>query len=244
MTPFWISAFLDVPATDHARAADFWSAVTAMSPSEPRGDHGEYTTLVPEEGDGFLRMQRVGDGPARLHLDLHVEEPRAAADAAVARGAREVVDLGYVVLTSPGGLPFCFVGHLAGRRPPARTWTSGQSSLVDQVCLDIAPAAYDEELAFWAATTGFPLDAHQRHPEFRLLEGPDDQPLQLLVQRLDDGDGPTTAHFDLGTSDGGRSAEVARHEALGATVLREHEHWTVLTDPAGMTYCITDHPVR
>ncbi len=245
MTPFWISALIDVPADDQARAAVFWSAVTGLRPSEPRGSIGEFTTLLPEDGDAFLRLQRVGAGPTRLHLDLHVERPRAAADAAIADGAREVAERhDCVVLTSPGGLPFCFVSSPAGRRPRTPTRPGGHSSLVDQVCLDVVPAAYDAELAFWAATTGFPLDAHQRHPEFMLLEGPDDQPLQLLVQRLDEGHGATSAHFDLGTSPGGRPAEVARHVALGATVLREHASWTVLTDPAGMTYCITGHEVR
>ncbi len=245
MTPFWISALIDVPATGHTGAADFWAAVTGMPLSEPRGDDGEFTTLVPDDGDSFLRLQRTGAGPPRIHLDLHVDEPRVAADAAVARGALEVGERsGYVVLTSPGGLHFCFVGDPARRRAPAHTWPGGQSSLVDQVCLDVAPAAYDAELSFWGATTGFRLEDDERHPELILLQATADQPLQLLVQRLDEGDGATSAHVDLGTSEGGRPAEVARHAALGATVLREHDRWTVLTDPAGLTYCVTDHPVR
>ena len=46
------------------------------------------------------------------------------------------------------------------------------------------------------------------------------------------------AHLDLGTTD--REAETARHLALGASVVAREEFWTVLTDPAGLAYCITD----
>jgi hypothetical protein len=46
------------------------------------------------------------------------------------------------------------------------------------------------------------------------------------------------AHLDLGTTD--REAETVRHRALGASVVTREEFWTVLTDPAGLAYCITD----
>ena len=244
MTPFWMSAFLDVPAADHARSTEFWSAVTGTTPSPPRGPDGEFTTLVPPDGDDHLRVQRVGDGPARIHLDLHVVDPRAAADEAAARGAREVADHGFVVMTSPGGLTFCLVSHPASTRSAAPTWPGGHASLVDQVCIDVAPAAYDAELAFWSATTGWPVHDRDGRSEFARIGAPAAHPLQLLVQRRDDGDEPTSAHLDLGTSPGGRPGEVARHEQLGATVQRVMDGWTVMRDPAGMAYCVTDHPVR
>lgn len=62
-------------------------------------------------------------------------------------------------------------------------------------------------------------------------------PLRLLLQRRDDGDGPTRAHLDLTCDD--PSAESFRHVALGATIERRHEFWTVLRDPAGRQYCVT-----
>ena len=79
----------------------------------------------------------------------------------------------------------------------------------------------------------------ERRPEFawvRMPGGP--RPLDLLLQRLDRQDGPVAAHLDLGTSD--REAETARHLGLGATLVAREEFWTVLTDPAGLPYCITD----
>ncbi len=73
------------------------------------------------------------------------------------------------------------------------------------------------------------------------MVGPDTQPLRFLVQRLDD-EGPAGAHLDLASSD--RSAEVARHEALGAEVTFVGDFWTVLRDPAGLSYCVTGRDPR
>ena len=97
---------------------------------------------MPPAGDDFLRVQRLEQGPSRIHLDLHVTDAGAAAERAVALGARVVdrPEQGYVVLESPGGFTFCFVHHPASRRPRPTAWPGGHTSLVDQVCLDI-PAA-------------------------------------------------------------------------------------------------------
>ena len=83
---------------------------------------------MPDDGDAFLRVQRLEDGADRIHLDLHVEAPREAADRAVALGATEVADHGYVVLTSPGGFAFCFVPH--PRREPSPTDHLARRALV------------------------------------------------------------------------------------------------------------------
>ena len=83
------------------------------------------------------------------------------------------------------------------------------------------------------------MEVLPRRPEFawvRMPGGP--RPLDLLLQRLDREDGPTSAHLDLGTTD--RVAETERHVALGARIVAEEEFWTVLADPAGLPYCITD----
>ncbi len=182
-------------------------------------------------------MQRVQDGPGGIHLDLHVADPRAAAEAATTLGATEVADRGYVVMRSPGGFTFCFVTQPAARRPPPRVHDDGTSSLVDQVCLDIPAAAYDEECAFWAAVTGW--EHHDvDSPEFTRLARPDGQPLQFLLQLLDETSGPVRAHLDLAADD--RAAEVRRHVLLGARFDTEGRGWTVLRDPAGAAYCVTD----
>jgi hypothetical protein len=38
-------------------------------------------------------------------------------------------------------------------RPLPAAWRGGRHSLVDQLCLDISPQAYESERAFWSALT-------------------------------------------------------------------------------------------
>lgn len=237
-SPFWVSAFLDLPASSFAPGVAFWRGVTGFSLSPSRGAHQEFATLVPPEGDDYLRVQRVQDGPGGIHLDLHVPDPRAAADRAVSLGASEVADRGYVVLRSPGGFTFCMVSAPASRRPPPASWPDGHRSLVDQVCLDIPSDGYAEECGFWAALTGWELTASPVSPSFSRLTRPPGIPLRFLIQRLEESSGTARAHLDLAAED--RVSEVQRHAVLGATVLAEFSRWTVLRDPVGAAYCITD----
>jgi len=241
VTPFWVTAFLDLAPESHAAGLAFWRDVSGWEVSPARGDHGEFVTLVPPDGDAHVRVQRLGSGPSRMHLDLHVAEPRAAADRAVSLGAVEVADLGHVVLRSPGGFPFCFVGHPASRPAPASVWPGGHRTLVDQACLDIPADGFDGELHFWLEVTGREPVPSIR-PEFQRLRRPAGQGLELLVQRLGDAAGEVRAHLDLGCSD--RGAETERHLALGATHVESYDAWTVLADPTGSAYCITDRAPR
>lgn len=237
---FWMSAFLDLAADRFEQGVPFWARVTGYAVSPSRGHLEEFATLVPPDGDDFLRVQRLGHGPHRLHLDLHVPDPVTAAADAEALGAQVEVrhHRGYVVMTSPGGFTFCFVTHPASRAVTPATWPGGHTSVVDQVCLDIPDLVYDEERAFWQRVTGWELRPSPGHPEFERLVRPPGHPFHLLLQRLGDADGRVRAHLDLAVSD--RRAETERHVALGAEVLEVWPHWTVLADVAGSTYCLTD----
>lgn len=242
MSPSWITAFLDLAPEAFDQGVRFWRDVTGYPLSEPRGDQDQFVTLVPLTGDSHLRVQRLPVGRGRIHLDLHVAWPRVAADRAVALGAREVADLGHVVMVSPGGLLFCLVPEGEREPAPATEWPGGHRSQVDQVCLDIPAELYEREVGFWEEVTGRELVPSPGHPEFHRLVRPLDQPLQLLLQRLGEPMGEVRAHLDLATSD--RAAETARHEALGATMVIARDGWTVLTDPTGSAYCLTDREPR
>lgn len=237
MTPFWMSALLDLPTEDFEQTAAFWSEVTGWPESPRRGDEGEFGTLLPADGDGYLKVQRITDGGPRIHLDLHVEDPRKAADAASALGARELADQGYVVLRSPGGLTFCYVDHPASRTPGPVRRPDGSSSRVDQVCLDLPREIHEQETSFWSAI----LDTRPTEPfprsEFSLIS-PEWSPIRVLVQRLEEPSGPARARLDAAVTH--RAAEAERHRRLGAQSVREETWWTVLADPAGSTYCLTD----
>lgn len=237
--PFWISAFLDHPAEEFETATAFWVAVTGHHLSEPRGEQQEFATLLPPEGDDYLRVQRLTEGGRRIHLDLHVDNPRAAADRAVAAGAAEIADLGYVVVRSPGGFVVCFVTHPAERQPPAAHWPGGHRSRVRHVCLDAPSSHYDAEAAFWSQVLEQSTGQAMRDEFVRLNVSADQIPGSgLLLQRLGQPDGTVRAHLDVGTDD--RAAEIARHVGLGASAGDRHEWWTTMTDPVGAAYCIVD----
>lgn len=238
--PSWVSAFLDLAPEEHERGLAFWQGVTGYALSPARGHHHELATLVPPEGDDFLRVQRLGQGTSRVHLDLHVDDVEAVVGHAERLGARVVArpPEGYAVLASPGGVPFCFVRQRASQRPPAARWPWGAGSRVDQVCLDAPAPAYDAECAFWSALTGRPLSDVAGRGEYTRLAPDDRWALQLLLQRLDEDSGPVRAHLDVATD--GRPAEVARHERLGAVVEADQPWWTVLRPPAGPAYCLVD----
>lgn len=234
----WMTAFLDLPSAGFDETVRFWRDVTGYALSSTRGERDEFATLLPPEGDPHLRIQRLHDGGPRVHLDLHVDDVAEEADRAVRLGARRAHSPhgGVATLSSPGGLPFCLVPHHGGERARPATWSGGHTSLVDQVCLDIPQKRHAVELRFWKDLTGWTL--RSSGAEFHHLVRPQDQPIRLLLQRLGDEDGEVLAHLDLATTD--RAAETARHEGRGAKVVRTHEHWTVLADPAGSQYCITD----
>lgn len=238
--PAWVTVFLDLAPPSWERGVSVWAQITGSTLSALRGDHQEFATLLPPDGDAHLGVQRRGEGPTRLHLDLHVADPVAAAHEAERLGGevRRRSEHGYVVLDSPGGLPFCFVPHHAATRTRPVRWPTGHRSLLDQVCLDVAAGAFDREVTFWVALTGWEPRTSSVSGDFVPLARPPEQPWRFLLQRTRDDRPTTTAHLDLATDD--RRAEVERHVALGATVEATHDLWTVLRDPVGTAYCITD----
>lgn len=91
--------------------------------------------------------------------------------------------------------------------------------------------------AFWRAALG--LRSTMETPDFVILGG---HPA-LAFQRVEaPTPGKNRLHLDL--AGGERAAEVARLVELGAVVVRHHDVdgfcWTVLTDPAGNEFCVSD----
>ncbi len=235
----WMTLFLERPASGFESAIAFWSAVTGTTPSATRGAHDEVLTLLPPDGDAFLRMQRIGAGGGS-HLDLHVADVRVAARRWVEFGATEVADLGgVIVLRSPSGLLFCAVSHHGEHERPAPVAASGSTrTLVDQVCVDIAPDRFDDECSFWSNVNARSLEPGGE-PEFCVLERSPGDPLRFLLQRCGDDDrGMATAcHVDIACDD--VDAARSTHEASGARLVATYPWWTVLADPTGFAYCLT-----
>jgi hypothetical protein len=232
----WIWAFIDRPMDRFEESAAFWTTVTGSRLSIRRGAASEFATLLPPEGDACLKVQGVRD-TGGAHLDLDVDDVPAAVQYAGELGATLVgAHAGWSVMRAPGGQLFCLVPwEGAAVRPPVVTHQDGSMSRLDQVCIDIAPAAYIAEVAFWTALTGWP--SHRSAlPEFDLLKPPATLPIRILLQRLGS-DRPTSAHLDLACSD----VEAIRswHEECGARLVARQSHWVVMEDPVGGSYCLT-----
>lgn len=235
----WTTAFVDLPARAHAQGTGFWCAVTATSPSAPRGDDDRFATLLPRDGDAFLRVQRLGE-EARVHVDLHVDDVDGQAERATGLGARVLLHEEHVVLASPGGFVHCLVRDEGERaRPAAVVGSRGGRSRLDQVCLDVPAPLLEAEVTYWASLTGWPA-RRARGSEFVVLERPAGMPLRLMLQELGDDDtrARVSAHLDLACGDDVATV-AAEHVDLGAEVVDTSHAWTVLRDPAGLTYCLT-----
>ena len=229
----WV--FLDTPRTGADESWRFWAHVTQSRIAPARGEEGEFSTLLPTRGEPWVKLQAVADGGPGVHLDLDVDDVHETARRAEGLGAARGGAIGdtVVLMRSPGGFPFCLT-----------TWhgvtgqvREGLTSILDQVCLDVPRVHWASEGAFWEALTGWER-RDSDEPGFAYLRRPPDIPLRVLLQRLDDEDGPVRGHVDLACAD--RAAEVARHAAAGAAVLDERHFWTVMRDPGGRVYCLTD----
>jgi hypothetical protein len=241
MSVTWTTAMLDLPAGAFEAAVGFWCRVAGTRLSPSRGPRDEFRTLLPAEGDPVLKVQRLGAGPPRLHLDLHTDDPAALAARAAGLGAtRLAAHEDYTTWASPHGLVFCVVDHPAARPPAPVDWGTHRS-VVDQVCLDIPSARFDAEAAFWAALLERALQDSPGYAEFARLERAPADPVRFLLQRCGF-EGPARAHLDLATTD--RTAEVDRVVALGAGLVRVTDGWTTLRDPAGLELCVTDREPR
>ena len=233
--PFWLTVFLDYPAAEFDAGVGFWGGGTGYALSAARGDGGEFATLVPPAGNDYLKVQRIGDGPTRLHLDVHVTDLWSTAAAAEAAGA-ELVETpagGHLVLRSPAGFTFCLVTQEAAVVPSAATWPSGHHSRVNQLCLDVPRKCHAREVEFFRGLLGgrwSEVDA----PETALRPAAG-YPIDVRLQPAELS--PTvTAHLHVVTDD--VDAEVARLSALGARPRASRPGKTILEAPGGTALCV------
>jgi len=98
---------VDVPAADHDRELAFWRGASGR-PLDELTRHPGYHGSELHGRDFALLVQRLGEGPARVHVDIHTDD----LDAEVARlerlGAQRVERTAHWwVMRDPAGLPFC-----------------------------------------------------------------------------------------------------------------------------------------
>ena len=228
----WMHLFLDTPQAEAATSWAFWAEVTGSTLSPVRGEHGQFATLLPAHGDAWVKVQAVDEGPGGVHLDIDTDDRAAFVARALDLGA--TVQATYhdvVVLRSPAGIVFCATvgdGGAVDRHADA---------LADQACLDIPPSAFATEVAFWRDLAGWAASEISDDDEFVSLRRPTDMPVRILLQRRDD-ETPASAHVDFATRH--RDAETERHVRAGAEVVEVFRQWTVMREPVGRIYCLTD----
>jgi hypothetical protein len=226
----WMHIFLDTPWSDAARSWEFWSDMTGTTVSPTRGERAQFATLLPARGEAWLKVQAM-DGPARVHLDVDTDDrpgfvARATALGATVQGTYHDV----IILRSPAGIVFCATVGQGG------AYVRALDSVADQATLDIPHSTFAKEVAFWRDLTGW-APSEIGEDECVSLRRPERVAVRILLQRRDD-ETPASAHVDFAVKD--RAAETERHVRAGAEVLAVHSQWTVLQDPVGRIYCLTD----
>jgi hypothetical protein len=118
-----VKVVIDVPASDHDRELAFWAA--ALGQPLPQFAFPEYHGAPLHGQEFWLLLQRLGEGPARVHLDIHTDD----LDAEVARlerlGAQRVQRVqAWQLMRDPAGLLFCVVPDPPGTltEATARRW--------------------------------------------------------------------------------------------------------------------------
>ncbi|SRR5579871_5004433 len=106
---------IDVPEPDHDRALAFWGGATGQ-PMDPVPDHPEYHYRQLHGQETWMLVQRLGDGPARMHVDFHTDDLEAEVARLEGLGAERVKKIdGWWLMRDPAGLTFCVVPDPPGR---------------------------------------------------------------------------------------------------------------------------------
>lgn len=105
---------IDVPSADHDRELAFWSAATGQ-PLTQFDSHPEYHGAMLNGQELGLLIQRLGDGPGRVHLDIHTDDLAAELSRLENLGAQRVQQVhSWWVMADPAGLLFCVIPEPAG----------------------------------------------------------------------------------------------------------------------------------
>ncbi len=114
---------IDVPTGDHDRELAFWEAATGQG--LPQLKYPEYHgARLPGQDLGLL-VQRLGEGPPRVHLDIHTDDAEAEARRLEKLGAQRVRQVEtWWVMRDPAGMLFCVVPEPVGKlnETNARLW--------------------------------------------------------------------------------------------------------------------------
>jgi hypothetical protein len=105
---------IDVPADGHEQEVAFWQTATGQPLRHIEKFPEYHGTSLPGKNLGFL-VQRLYDGPARIHLDIHTDNLEAEVARLEQAGAVRVQQVnGWTIMHDPAGLPFCVIPEEPG----------------------------------------------------------------------------------------------------------------------------------
>jgi hypothetical protein len=100
---------IDIPGNDHDQGLAFWQASIGQELVQIER-HPEYHGALLRHQQIGLLVQRLGEGPARMHLDIHTDDLDAEVIRLTKLGAqREQQVQDWCVMRDPAGLLFCVV---------------------------------------------------------------------------------------------------------------------------------------
>lgn len=118
-----VAVVIDVPAGDHDQELRFWEGATGQSFGQL--PYPEYHGAVLHGREFSLLLQRLGEGPARVHVDIHTDDLAAETYRLERLGAERVQRVHrWQVMRDPAGLLFCVVPDPPGTLDEgnARRW--------------------------------------------------------------------------------------------------------------------------
>jgi hypothetical protein len=105
---------IDVPSAAHDRELAFWSAATGQ-PLARFDRHPEYHGVALHGQDLWLLIQRLDEGHARVHIDIHTDDPATEMARLEKLGAQTVRQVhSWWVMRDPAGLLFCIIPEEPG----------------------------------------------------------------------------------------------------------------------------------
>jgi Glyoxalase-like domain len=106
---------IDVPASDHEREVSFWAGALGQPLPRPFDRFPEYNGAELHGQDFWLLTQRLGEGTARVHLDVHTDDLEAEVSRLEQLGAQRVQRVRFwQVMRDPAGLLFCVLPNPPG----------------------------------------------------------------------------------------------------------------------------------
>lgn len=105
------SVLVDVPARDHARATEFYTAAFGRE-METGGEHGNYRWITDVTPGMQFMTQATGDETVRVHFDIETDDVEAEVARLTALGATELdrpEGVTWVIMRDPVGTTFCVV---------------------------------------------------------------------------------------------------------------------------------------